>query len=47
MEIKQSIESTRDFALDLFHAGKLALIAAWDKLDSKACDAINTLEDEA
>ena len=45
MEIRTSIESTRDFALDVFHAGRLALASVIEKIDTKICDAINSPED--
>lgn len=46
MEIKSSIDSIRDFAVDAFNAGRI-LVAEWIAgKEADVCDVLNNPEDE-
>ncbi len=45
MRLGESLESIRDFSVDVFYAGRLAVAQVLDKIDSHFADAINKGED--
>jgi hypothetical protein len=45
MEFKKSVESIRDFTIDMWAAGKLVVASVIEKADRAAADSINSPED--